>query len=82
MAITLGLTYLLGLFMELLVKLIQCLNVVARKRNRDRDDILVALLGPTLYGVTRLGPEPGSRSDLALPSDTVRVAPTELVHNP
>ena len=67
------LTNLLSLGSVLDVELVQGLDVVARKRDRDHDDVLLAVAVKTLDRVDCLGTLPCGRSDLRLPDETVAV---------
>lgn len=69
-------THLVRFFLQLDIELIERLNMIARERDRHNHGILVTLFGPPLDGIAGLGAQPRARSDLALPRQTVRVAPT------
>jgi hypothetical protein len=74
-------THLVSLLLDLDIKLIQRLDMVAGKSDRDQQDVLLAQLGQPLDRIRRLRTLPSGRSDLGLPRQTVRVRESELGHH-
>ena len=63
-----------GILDHFLIKFIESLDVVTRKRNWHQDDVCLAPLDVLLDRVARLCSKPGRRSHLRLPAQAVGVA--------
>lgn len=69
------------LLLDLDIQLVQRLDMITRKRDRDQQNILLAQLGEPLDGIRRLRPLPCRGPDLGLPREPVRIREPEFLHD-